>query len=190
MLRLRTFMETNANGQVGGLETTDSARQQFALKSLKWTCPVCSKSNSDIIKECEKQYAATSKSLHTATGDVVPVELKMIMKEELVNSTPAGASSGETRLQPTVPQPLIASNVIADDIQSSSRHQPAQIQPRQRLTTETPAPSASAPRTEPLLVAVAQDTALSPPVPVWIDRAIVILAIILAVLLFKVMFAV
>ncbi|CEJ94546.1 Putative Ubiquitin-conjugating enzyme [[Torrubiella] hemipterigena] len=181
LVALRTFMETNANGQVGGLETTNSARQQFALKSAKWTCTVCSKSNADIIKECEELYAATSESSGTTIDDTVPEELRMVMKDDLKESAATSAPSFESNSQSSTSREVIEPDTEADIVQPSM--------PRQRPRTAVVAPNTSAPRASPTPLVAPQNNATSPPIPIWIDRAIVILAIFLAVLLFKVIFA-
>lgn len=174
-------METNANGQVGGLETTNSARQQFALKSSKWTCPVCSKSNADIIKECEELYSATSESSGTTVDDTVPEELRMVMKDDLKESAATGAPSFESNSQSSTFKEVIEPDTEGDIIQPSM--------PRQRPRAAVVAPNTNATGASPAPLVAPQNNATSPPIPIWIDRAIVILAIFLAGLLFKVIFA-
>lgn len=176
-------METDARGQLGGLETSASARRTFAKESGAWTCPTCTKSNADIIKECEERYEADENK--NAAEVAVPQELKMAFKDELSGSkekpTPTTGSSanddselaeGFVQTAPVVPAPApipvtrtngLRNRPIAAPVHAQTPPQPqGQLQQQRRAQPEGP--------------------------PLWLDRAIVILAIILVALLAKVLF--
>ncbi|KAL4975589.1 ubiquitin-conjugating enzyme/RWD-like protein [Aspergillus desertorum] len=52
LLAIRSFMEVDAKGQVGGLEgVSDEVRRQWAGTSRDWRCEVCEKSNEEMLKE-------------------------------------------------------------------------------------------------------------------------------------------
>ncbi|CAI4210204.1 unnamed protein product [Parascedosporium putredinis] len=81
LVALRSFMETDAKGQLGGLDTTDQVRKQLATESLTYLCPACGKSNREIIKECQERVESGA-----VTPDVdveVPSELTMGWKDEM-----------------------------------------------------------------------------------------------------------
>src|SRR5208282_2261853 len=71
---LRTFMETDPKGQLGGLECTDEVRRRIAKASQSWKCHSCGKSNLEILKECEE---AATKADNVKPDVAVPKELKM-----------------------------------------------------------------------------------------------------------------
>lgn len=174
-------METDARGQLGGLETSASARRTFAKESGAWTCPTCTKSNADIIKECEERYEADENK--NAAEVAVPKELKMAFKDELSGSkekptpTTGGSANDDSELAegfvqtaPVVPDPAtipvtrtngLRNRPIAAPVQAQLQPQ-GQLQQQHRAQPEGP--------------------------PLWLDRAIVILAIILVALLAKVLF--
>ncbi|KAF4963512.1 hypothetical protein FZEAL_10929, partial [Fusarium zealandicum] len=80
LVALRSFMETDARGQLGGLETTDSVRQRLASESSSFKCSSCGKTNGEIIKECEeraKEVASSSEEVE------VPKELNMGWRDEM-----------------------------------------------------------------------------------------------------------
>ncbi|KAL4769072.1 ubiquitin-conjugating enzyme/RWD-like protein [Aspergillus nidulans var. acristatus] len=52
LLAIRSFMEGDANGQVGGLQgVSDEVRKQWARTSRGWRCDVCAKSNEELLRE-------------------------------------------------------------------------------------------------------------------------------------------
>ncbi|KAL4988151.1 ubiquitin-conjugating enzyme/RWD-like protein [Aspergillus falconensis] len=52
LLAIRSFMEGDAKGQVGGLEgVSDEVRRQWAGTSRGWRCEVCGKSNEEVLRE-------------------------------------------------------------------------------------------------------------------------------------------
>lgn len=74
-------METDAKGQLGGLDTTDRVRRQLATESLTYLCPACGKSNTEIIKECQERVDSGAVS-HDVDVEV-PSELTMGWKDEM-----------------------------------------------------------------------------------------------------------
>jgi ubiquitin-conjugating enzyme E2 J1 len=45
LLAIRSYMDAEANGQVGGLDVSDAARREYARLSRGWACEVCGESN-------------------------------------------------------------------------------------------------------------------------------------------------
>ncbi|KAG7127855.1 Ubiquitin-conjugating enzyme E2 J1 like protein [Verticillium longisporum] len=87
LVALRSFMETDPKGQLGGLESTDAVRQRHALASRSFKCPACGKSNEEIMAESKNAAdAAASTSSQAPSGVEVPSELKMAWKDEMTKS--------------------------------------------------------------------------------------------------------
>ncbi|KAJ4309625.1 hypothetical protein N0V84_011408, partial [Fusarium piperis] len=80
LVALRSFMETDARGQLGGLETTDAVRQRLAAESSSFKCAACGKTNGEIIKECEERAGEASSSAQEVE---VPKELNMGWRDEM-----------------------------------------------------------------------------------------------------------
>jgi ubiquitin-conjugating enzyme E2 J1 len=76
-------MDTNAKGQIGGIECSKEARERMARESGGWTCPGCNKSNADIMQE----RAALVKEIEEKEGkrkeEEVPEELRLAYRDEL-----------------------------------------------------------------------------------------------------------
>lgn len=105
LVALRSFMETDPRGQLGGLDTSDAVRRRLAAESRAWRCPGCGgRSNEDIIKETEEAArAADAEAAEAAEGasgsgsrprDVeVPAELKMGFRDEMEKAAAAAAGA-------------------------------------------------------------------------------------------------
>ncbi|KKF94779.1 Ubiquitin-conjugating enzyme E2 J1 [Ceratocystis platani] len=83
LVALRSFMETSADGQVGGIDASDSVKRSMAAASPSFRCATCRKTNAEIMSECE---AAAAKHSGSSTPLVeVPSELKLAFKDELTS---------------------------------------------------------------------------------------------------------
>ena len=82
-MAIRSFMDTDAKGQLGGIECSKDARERMAQDSGRWTCAACAKSNAQILKERE----ATIKEIEEKGGkrkeEDVPEELRLAYREDL-----------------------------------------------------------------------------------------------------------
>ncbi|KAK4147130.1 ubiquitin-conjugating enzyme/RWD-like protein [Dichotomopilus funicola] len=80
LVALRTFMETDVKGQLGGLEMGEAGRRRLAGESRGWRCGVCGggRSNEEILGEW-------GGSAEQKGGEevVVPAELKMGWRDEM-----------------------------------------------------------------------------------------------------------
>lgn len=99
LVALRSFMETDSKGQLGGLDTTDAVRKRLATESRGWRCNGCGgRTNEDIIKECEDAaHAAEAEAGEgsSRTKDVeVPPELSMGFKDEMEKKAAAASAAG------------------------------------------------------------------------------------------------
>lgn len=172
-------METEARGQLGGLEATDEVRQRLAKQSGAWTCAICAKSNTEIIKACEERCEETE---NRVPEPAIPQELALSWKDDLQAKNLTDDESFQIKKEDdcdlaegfvqTVQQPpSSASPAVPFSSPVTSSHDTAQngtsIQSHGR---PIPATNGQAP-----------DEATS----LWIDRAIVVLVVLLVALLMK-----
>lgn len=179
-------METEARGQLGGLETTDDVRQRLARDSGAWTCAVCAKSNAEIIKDCEERCQGAGSS----SSDVpIPQELNMVWKDEMKPKEP---KAEEKATQDTLEDSELAEGFVQTSSQPSEplneRFIATPPQPRQIATIE--GPHNATPARQPVVQPIAtHHQTTDEGIPLWIDRAIVVLVVLLIALLIKVLFA-
>jgi ubiquitin-conjugating enzyme E2 J1 len=83
-------METDAKGQLGGLEMGEGDRKRFAEMSKGWKCGVCGSSNAEILEERAEAARAKEEKEGKREEDVVPEGLTMQYKD---GGDPASASS-------------------------------------------------------------------------------------------------
>ena len=201
-------METDPRGQLGGLETTEDVRKRLAAESSSFKCPTCGKTNSEIIKECEERAQEVASSSQQEVE--IPKELNMGWKDELEAKKQAAAvtngDEGEIAelaegFVQTVPAPV--ENAVAStssDIYRAPLAAPvaaSSSSPETGLPTTTQAAAAPVPavattvRPPPVpAVTVHQPRrATDDGVPLWVDRTIVVLVVLLIALVLKVIFS-
>lgn len=188
-------MDTDARGQLGGYDTTEAVRKRLAGESLAFKCATCGMTNSEIIKASEERAKESSSSSDEVK---IPDELNMGFKDELeankkkqAEEDAEAAEVAEGFVQ-TVPNPPANHDTATSSSVpiTADTTQNRQAQPGHSIPQPT--------RTVPLPSQVPERQAVSPShrrslddgVPVWIDRLIVALVILLAVLVLKVLFGV
>ncbi|KAF2185848.1 UBC-like protein [Zopfia rhizophila CBS 207.26] len=87
MVAIRSFMDTDAKGQLGGIECNAQVRKRMAGESRAFKCAVCGKSNAEIIREREE---AAKLMEGEQKEDIVPEELRLAYRDELGNGGAAG----------------------------------------------------------------------------------------------------
>ncbi|KAI9734441.1 MAG: hypothetical protein M1818_006829 [Claussenomyces sp. TS43310] len=180
LVALRTFMETDAKGQVGGLECSDAARRRMASESQAWTCSSCGKSNADILKECEEAAKATD----AKADEAVPPELKMGWKDEMGPDRRASEDGGEESAQlaegfvQTAP-PVMLEEPSAVVAPAYPAPRPAQGVPQPTATIPLP-PAQQAPLAPRLVPRQSNEG-----VPAWVDKAIAGIAACLLIMILK-----
>lgn len=196
-------METDAKGQLGGLECSNVERERIAQVSGAWKCPMCEKSNREILAECEEAVKEKEKDGEKAEEVVeVPSELKMGWKDEMGNDkkTEEGAGQSEAELaegfvRTTKDEPPTTSNTQSADSYPPAR--PAQSVPQPTGSQSTTQPLQTQPRAPqpPSSTYQVQQTQLAQrrsdtELPMWIDRAIAGVVILLAAMVLKVLIGV
>jgi len=76
-------MDTDAKGQLGGLEADDDARRKMAKRSPEYTCPSCQKSNRAIMEERAQEVKKLAEEGKETKEEQVPEELRLAYKDEL-----------------------------------------------------------------------------------------------------------
>ncbi|KAF7542762.1 hypothetical protein G7Z17_g11307 [Cylindrodendrum hubeiense] len=181
LVALRSFMETDARGQLGGLETTDAVRQRLAAESSAFKCAACGKTNGEIIKACEERANEASSA---AVEVEVPKELNMGWRDEMEAKKKAQTSPETTA------DDAEAAELAEGFVQTTPVRPLDQPAPQPASEIRNPAPT----RTTPLPAA-----AVAPPrparrasddgVPLWLDRLIVVMVVLLVALVLKILFA-
>ncbi|KAF5639195.1 ubiquitin-conjugating enzyme E2 J1 [Fusarium tjaetaba] len=195
LVALRSFMETDARGQLGGLETTDAVRQRLASESPAFKCATCGKTNGEIIKECEERAKEASSCAQEVE---IPKELNMGWRDEM-----GAKKEGESKPEQTsddaetaqLAEGFVQTAPDADTAANDSlAPQPPAENPNPAPTRTTPLPVPAAQGLVPQAAAQAQAQqarrATDDGVPLWLDRTIVVLVVLLVALVLKIIFAV
>lgn len=202
-------METDARGQLGGLDTTDAVRRRLATESHTYRCPACARTNAEIIAECEEAAKAHGGEGSAAAEVEVPAELKMGFRDEMEAAAKAAAATAGGGVKPDVdsesaelaegfvqtapllpPETESATASAAEGTATTStlraRPAPGEEVPQPTRTVPLPDPNVNPQPQQQLL----QRAGVSNHgVPVWIDRLILVVGILLATMLLKVFLA-
>ncbi|KAF3009968.1 hypothetical protein E8E13_011262 [Curvularia kusanoi] len=146
LVAIRSFMDTDAKGQLGGIECSRDARERMARDSGKWTCAGCGKSNMDIMKEREEAVEEIEKTEGKRKEEHVPEELRLAYRDELAQDEAAKtapidkgkAKAVESQTQQEVSQtPRVGHTPVATGSAVTSRL-PSTPAMRPTRTTTTP----------------------------------------------------
>lgn len=181
-------MDTDAGGQVGGMNAAEGVRKDLAVKSRAWTCPACAKTGLAILEEQEERCK------ELGGKDVREDENALVGKIGLVaKKGDTDASATDSDVASSAPEQTPPASVSPGDTVS-------QIQQRPQPTPTTPLP----PQTQPL-PPTSNHAQLNPPPPTqaqpraplqqqnhpittttdaWIDKAIIgiVIALVLMIL--------
>ncbi|KAL2179173.1 ubiquitin-conjugating enzyme/RWD-like protein [Thermothelomyces heterothallicus CBS 202.75] len=206
LVALRTFMETDVKGQLGGLESGEAVRRRLAAESRAWRCGVCcgGKTNAEILAECEERVKESSGEGRGREEEEVkvPEELRMGWRDEMeANQRGSGQQSQDDRdgesdalaegfVRTT---PSGETSASGQQLHDQQRRRQQQQQFAQGSTVPQP-PTRRAPSSSPLATAAgpALQQARQGPVDettVWLDRLIFAVAVLLAAVVAKVMLA-
>ncbi|KAH8805727.1 ubiquitin-conjugating enzyme/RWD-like protein [Xylogone sp. PMI_703] len=182
LVALRSFMETDAKGQLGGLECSDTMRSRMADESRKWKCPSCGKTNEEILKECAE---AADKS--ERVEEEVPKELRMGWKDEMGKEESKEDKEESAALAEGFVQtgPVAGEGPVAVPPQQNPYPpaRPAQSVPQPTGSVAT----VSAQRPGPAALRAQVSRQSQDSVLVWIDRTIVGIVICLIFMILKIL---
>ncbi|KAK6066847.1 ubiquitin-conjugating enzyme [Seiridium cupressi] len=189
IVALRSFMETDASGQIGGLNTNESVRRKLATESKGWTCSTCGKSNQDILKDVEEQCRELEGEAGSSERQEVeiPAELKMGFRDEMEKAKAAEHQGGEGARDDDE-----ATQLAEGFVQTAPAHVAQAAAPAipARPAQGVPQPTRTVPLPDPVGQAVVQrarNIDRDAGVPVWIDYAIVGLVGVLIAMLIKIL---
>ncbi|KAF2452208.1 UBC-like protein [Karstenula rhodostoma CBS 690.94] len=152
LVAIRSFMDSEAKGQVGGLECDRGVRERMALDSGAWRCPSCAKSNAEILRENEEACTEEEEGREEA----VPEELRLAYREDL------GGEKEKEKAER-------GAGVDAASAPASSSSSSAQAS---RPPPPPPAPAPQPTRTIPAAPPLIQQQTQNPAAPQWLDTAI------------------
>lgn len=180
-------METEAKGQVGGVDASKAVRERLAGESRGWKCAGCGgRSNEDVIREVEER----AKEMGTqATVEDVPQELSLGYKDELEVKRDKGKGRAVEPETETSGDATTAGEEVpkVNNCAAITTEPPAPSQPA--VSAGLTAPSAptrsTATLARPIVPSAAQSQTQSGTQPAWIDKTIIGIAIMLAFMLLK-----
>ncbi|KAH7132202.1 ubiquitin-conjugating enzyme/RWD-like protein [Dendryphion nanum] len=161
LVAIRSFMDTDAKGQLGGIECGAAARKKMAGESGAYKCPICSKTNKEIIQEREVAARLLEAKEGKRKEEAVPEELRLAYRDELSKGGSSQDSSSESKSKEKAQDTRPSSSI---GLTQSSGSQPSTTTPVPTRTIQA-APAPLTPRQP----AVQQD----PDNPLaWIDTCI------------------
>lgn len=171
LVAIRSFMDTSASGQLGGMDASEEVRKRLAGQSKAFKCPACGRSNEEIMKEQED--AVKELGEESTKEDEVPEELKLAYREDLSKANGQAEERPKEESAVRVPEPV------------TSQSQPPQRTVAAQATTQ--APTASAPAVTQVQAQPQPPRAAQPEegIPAWIDKAIYGVVIALIFMLYR-----
>jgi ubiquitin-conjugating enzyme E2 J1 len=137
LVAIRSFMDTDAKGQLGGIECSKDARERMARESGNWACAGCGKSNGEIMKEKEAAVKEIEEKEGARKEDEVPDELRLAYRDELGNK-----EEGEAETKDKGKGKAIESEVQQEASNRTAASAPAVSVPSVAPTTSSaPAPT-------------------------------------------------
>lgn len=168
LIAIRSFMDGEAKGQVGGLDVSAEVRKEWARKSRGWKCEVCGggKTNEEVMSEWWEM--CKGKGVSVEDGDeAVPKELRVGFKDEMEKKK----REAQAQTQPSAASTATTTTVTES---SSTLQTPAFTAPSQSsipaptappTETLTPTPTIPLPDSSPISAAPPSIDSVSPPPP-------------------------
>ncbi|CAI6100489.1 unnamed protein product [Clonostachys chloroleuca] len=195
IVALRSFMITDAKGQLGGYDTTEAVRRRLAGESHAFRCATCGRTNAEIIRECEERAreACTSPSDEVQ----VPEELNLGFRDELEARKAQAQAEQQKRESERQEEAAEVAQLAEGFVQTGPVPAAAAPTPTSPLSPvavgQRQAAQLGRTATVPQAGAISTNSPRRPSdegVPVWLDRLIVALVVMLSALVLKVLFGV
>ncbi|KAF2647705.1 UBC-like protein [Lophiostoma macrostomum CBS 122681] len=167
MVAIRSFMDTDAKGQLGGIECGPAVRKRMAGESGAYKCGVCGRSNKEIIAEREEAARLIEEKEGRRVEEAMPEELRLAYRDELEQGAqgPAeGKGKGKEKVQDT---PSTASQAVQTLPETLPVTAQSSRSASQATTSAAPAPTRTVPAPVQQVVQQTQDRSLA-----WIDMCI------------------
>ncbi|CAE7034149.1 hypothetical protein CFE70_004952 [Pyrenophora teres f. teres 0-1] len=156
LVAIRSFMDTDAKGQLGGIECSKDARERMAKESGAWKCAGCGKSNTEIMQEREEMVKEIEEKEGKRKDEDVPEELRLAYRDELgkggnaddkVDKGKERTTESPIQVKPAA-SPSGSEAAAATPITDAAR--PVPVAPMVRPTRTVPAPHQVAQRSSDL----------------------------------------
>ncbi|KAF2161318.1 hypothetical protein M409DRAFT_59311 [Zasmidium cellare ATCC 36951] len=159
LVAIRSFMDTDAKGQVGGMDASEEVRRRFAGQSLKGRCAACGKSNEEVMREQEEAVREAGAEMGK---EIVPEELRLAYRDDLGKGEGKAKEGTSQSGNPPLPPPAAAAPAVPPPTSTTTQTRP--------VSGPAPVPPATA------AVAAQQQQQRRPQqddgIPAWIDKAI------------------
>ncbi|KAK3069853.1 hypothetical protein LTR53_011489 [Teratosphaeriaceae sp. CCFEE 6253] len=144
LVAIRSFMDTSASGQLGGMDASEEARKRMAGQSAGWRCPACGKRNAEVMREQDE--AVKEQGGGEKPQETVPEGLRLAYRENpgdangsadaakangsdnAVDSASAATQPGQNVASPLPPSVAQATLPRAASAAASPPQAPAQVQ--------------------------------------------------------------
>lgn len=156
LVAIRSFMDTDARGQLGGMEVAEAVRRRLAGESRAWKCSGCGRGNEEVMKEQEEAAAGEGGSKEE---EEVPEQLRLAFKEDLSKDAEGKGKEKVAQEGNGVPAQSIAEPASATPVP----HAPQAPAPTPTRTVQAPAMQLQQRPAAPV----------QEEIPAWIDEAII-----------------
>jgi ubiquitin-conjugating enzyme E2 J1 len=118
-------MDTDAKGQLGGLQCDEDARKKMANRSGDYTCPACQKSNRVIMEERAEEVKKLAMEGQETKEEEVPEELRLAYREDLNQEKKAETAAKVDQVEKAMAASLSQSNTAPAPVAVQTAQQPA-----------------------------------------------------------------
>ena len=154
LVAIRSFMDTDAKGQLGGMDAGEAVRRKMAKESREWKCGACGRGNAEVMKEQEDAAAGEE----GRKEEKVPEQLRLAFREDLGKGKTEEKADGNGAVVENTGA-IAATNAVA----------PAPVVPQTQAPIATTMTSTPTVQVQQRRAPVAhQDD-----IPAWIDKAII-----------------
>jgi ubiquitin-conjugating enzyme E2 J1 len=169
-------MDTDAKGQLGGMDASEEVRRRFAAQSKTSKCATCGRTNDEIMREQDevvKEHGGEGKA------ETVPDELRLAYREDLgkANGKPDGPDASAAEKATTTSSPPAPADTPVNSVPAAATSTETDVRQRQRPLNPPPA---TATVNLPPIAGHQRDD-----VPGWVDKAIYGILAVLIFLLCK-----
>lgn len=169
---IRSFMDGDAKGQLGGLDATDEVRRMWAERSRSWSCDCMEgKTNEQFLGEWRDACLEKGISVDEEGRETVPEELRMSYKKQ--SEEKKEPVSSEETPEPRSPEPVPVPPQDTPPAEQSETPQPAQAITPQPAPTRTTTTTTTTTATTTTTTTAQTHANPSPQDNPWLDRAIV-----------------
>ncbi|KAM0700545.1 hypothetical protein Q7P35_012266 [Cladosporium inversicolor] len=138
LVAIRSFMDTDAKGQLGGMDAGEAVRRKMARESREWRCGSCGRVNAEVMREQEDAAAGEE----GRKEEEVPEQLRLAFREDLgkgkvvekgegngavvegAGAVTAVNTAAPALVVPQAPVPAVTTTIPAPTVQVQQRRAP------------------------------------------------------------------